>query len=160
MTNTTFVEDTHELSVTFQKRSSKAQSIPAALSREPSTVGNSPLTNKAKSQKKLRSSDLRARSNQRFAVASSRLLHSNMNMIQYNVFFQICRAEGIGYDIKEQQGSLFMLRDPFKREFLTMVTVYDQLGDAMAMFAKNLNILNQEASSSNTAARSNFKVCT
>lgn len=78
--------------------------------------------------------------------------------MQYNVFFQLCRANGIGFDIKEKEGSLFLLRDPTKREFSTMVTVSDRLGDALALFAKNLNVLHQEASSSSTTAKENFKV--
>ena len=36
----------------------------------------------------------------RFAIMSSKLFHTNLAVIHYSVFFQTCRALGIGYDIK------------------------------------------------------------
>ena len=31
---------------------------------------------------------------------STKLLHTNLAVVHYSVFFQMCRAHGIGYDIK------------------------------------------------------------
>lgn len=36
----------------------------------------------------------------RYAILSTRLLHSNLSVIHYSVFFQMCRAHGIGFDMK------------------------------------------------------------
>jgi len=36
----------------------------------------------------------------RYAVMSSKLYHTNLAVIHYSVFFQTCRALGIGYDIQ------------------------------------------------------------
>lgn len=36
----------------------------------------------------------------RYAIFSSRLKHSNLRVIHYSVFFQMCRAHGIGFDMK------------------------------------------------------------
>ena len=37
---------------------------------------------------------------ERFAIVSTRLQHSNLSMVQYNVFFKMCKAHLIGYDKK------------------------------------------------------------
>lgn len=36
----------------------------------------------------------------RYSVMSSKLYHTNLAVIHYSVFFQTCRALGIGYDIQ------------------------------------------------------------
>ncbi|KAL2094062.1 hypothetical protein ACEWY4_011374 [Coilia grayii] len=65
----------------------------------------------------------------RYAVIGSRLLHTNLSMVHYSVFFQMCKAQGIGFDIK---GSLMT-------------------------FARNLSIIHQEISTPNMQGVSNFK---
>lgn len=36
----------------------------------------------------------------RYAVLGSRLFHSNLSMLYHNVFFMMCRAHGIGFNMK------------------------------------------------------------
>ena len=36
----------------------------------------------------------------RYAVIGSCLLHTNLSMVHYNVFFSMCKAHGIGFDLK------------------------------------------------------------
>jgi hypothetical protein len=94
----------------------------------------------------------------RFAVWSSRLHHSNLSVLHYSVFFQMCRAHGVGFDIRDKQGSVFTLLEGDRHENIGMVTIGDTLQGTLSNFAYNLNAIHQEITTASMQGRSNFMV--
>ncbi|XP_065912018.1 IQ domain-containing protein H-like isoform X2 [Dysidea avara] len=96
----------------------------------------------------------------RYAVLSNQLYHSNLAVLQYPVFFQICKAHLIGYDADAQQGTIFALVEGGQRESIGMITVNNSLEQAITSYAKNLSVIHQEVSTPSTPGHNNFQsVC-
>ncbi|XP_074011818.1 IQ domain-containing protein H [Numenius arquata] len=57
----------------------------------------------------------------RCTAASSQLRHSGLSRVSYNVLLQMCKAHGVGFDLQEKQGTVFILYEDQKRYRLGMV---------------------------------------
>eukprot|EP01135_Chromosphaera_perkinsii_P006589 Nk52_evm14s553 gene=Nk52_evmTU14s553 len=93
----------------------------------------------------------------RYAVFSSRLLHSNLKIMHYSVFFNMCRAANIVFDIKGGNGTLVTLLDSFTQGMLGMVTVEKNLKGALARMLDNMSELHGNLSSPAMQGEHNFK---
>jgi hypothetical protein len=70
----------------------------------------------------------------------------------------MCRSHGIGFDIREKQGSIFTLLESDHHENIGMITISDTLQNTLSNFICYLNALYQEITTTETEGQSNFLV--
>ncbi|CAH8652682.1 unnamed protein product [Dicrocoelium dendriticum] len=86
-----------------------------------------------------------------------RLWHSGLTKLQYSTFFQICRSQYIGFNLKDRSGVLLCPMDSCRREYLGMIAISETLEKAIKMFGETLKALHYEISSPKTLTGNNFQ---
>ncbi|CAF3609709.1 unnamed protein product [Rotaria socialis] len=92
----------------------------------------------------------------RYGILSSKLYHRNLSNLHYSIFFQICRTHGVGFDIREKQGTIFTLYECDHHEHIGMITISDTLKTTLSNFACYLNTIYQEITPVDMQESSNF----
>uniref|UniRef100_A0ACB8E590 Uncharacterized protein n=2 Tax=Sphaerodactylus townsendi TaxID=933632 RepID=A0ACB8E590_9SAUR len=57
----------------------------------------------------------------RCAVMTSSMWHTSLSFIYYSVFFKMCKAHGIGYDVQQKEGTIFTIFEEQKRHRFGML---------------------------------------
>jgi len=70
----------------------------------------------------------------------------------------MCRAHGVGFDIRDKQGSIFTLLECDRHENIGMISIGETLQGTLSTFAYNLNAINQEITTTSMQGRNNFMV--
>ncbi|XP_070686599.1 IQ motif-containing protein H [Pempheris klunzingeri] len=96
----------------------------------------------------------------RYAVIGTHLFHSNLSMYYHNVLLKMCKAYGIGFNMKRKQGTVFVLYDNSKRCNIGLITVSEDLQGALVTFTRGLSVIHQEISASKLQGETNFKELT
>ena len=78
-----------------------------------------------------------------YAVWSSRLWHSNLSQMHYSQFLPLCRTHGVGFDVRQKQGTILTLFESHKHEHFGMITVGDTAHSALSSFLTHLTALSQ-----------------
>jgi hypothetical protein len=70
----------------------------------------------------------------------------------------MCRSHGVGFDIREKQGSIFTLLEGDHHEHIGMITISDTLQNTLSNFICYLNAIYQEITTKDMQGESNFMV--
>ncbi|XP_055339643.1 IQ domain-containing protein H-like isoform X2 [Paramacrobiotus metropolitanus] len=115
-----------------------------------------PYVPPSRRKRNLEAKELAPKPLRRFAVVSSALYHSHLEIIHPNVFYQICKSISLELDPSTKQGSILLPLDHSKKTMLGMCVIADSLHKALKIYSKNLKLMNEEITSTTIQGESNF----
>ena len=63
------------------------------------------------------------------------------SLLQYNVFFNLCRLKGVHFDLQDKVGTAFMLVDSFAGGVLSLMTVGKDTLGSLQLLAEGLDFV-------------------
>ncbi|KAI3380785.1 hypothetical protein SNEBB_006683 [Seison nebaliae] len=77
----------------------------------------------------------------RYISVIPHLFHAGLSLINYRVFFQMCRAQNIGFKLKKSNGSMFILVDSNNRVNYALLNIEEDLFSSLESINRSLKIL-------------------
>ena len=80
----------------------------------------------------------------RHYVACEYVYHPNLASLQYSTFFNLCRLQGVSFDLKQKAGTAFMLVDSLASGVLGMMSVAETRFEALRGMSQTFEFIQEQ----------------
>jgi hypothetical protein len=80
----------------------------------------------------------------RHFVCHDYIYHPNLSSLQYSTFFNLCRLQGVSFDLKQKCGTAFMLVDSLAAGVLGMISVAETRFEALRCMSQTFEFMQEQ----------------